>query len=279
MREATSVRTMRRLIVTTLFLIACGRGLPPEVAAQAPDAVLQMARARPVPQHTQARFNIKVRSKKLDLAGNVGGGLVTSRPGKLRFAILTPVVGTPMLSVISDNVGLAATIPKKKEHLVALDAESVVREATSGAAGLDDVLALMVGDLPFDEAKTKSRKKLDEETVRIVFVGPQKTLVTAVLDARLGVPRSLSAADKKGKTLLMATYEPFKDQDGYLMPTKVALEVPALDLLVELRYKSWKFPEEEPTVFSLVAPEDFIEASLEETVRKLAEGLVETGTN
>ena len=259
-----------------VFMVVAGcasRGVKPTENV-APEGVLEMARARPVPTTLQARYNIKIRSKLLDVAGSTGGGLVTDRPGKGYLAILGPL-GSPLLTVASDGEGLAATIPKNERHLVAADAEAVLQEATGGVAGMDDVLALLVGDLPFDEAKVKSKKRLPDGLVQITFAGPSKTTVEVVLNGADGTPRQIRALGPKGQPVLTANYEPFADRDGHLMPTVVELVVPDLDLTVDLRYKTWKVLEEAPDVFVLQAPEGYDTESLEEAVMKQVDEFVE----
>ncbi|MBT3222318.1 MAG: DUF4292 domain-containing protein [Proteobacteria bacterium] len=264
----------RRGWLVFLIVVGCAsRGVKP-AANVAPESVLEMARARPVPATLQSRFNIKIRSKLLEVAGSTGGGLFTDRPGKGYLAILGPL-GSPLLTVASDGQGLAATIPKNERYLVAEDAEAVLQEATGGVAGMDDVLALLVGDLPFDEAKVKSKKRLGDGLVLITFAGPSKTTVEAVLDGATGTPRQIVALGPKGQPVLTATYEPFADRDGNLMPTQVEMLVPDLDLKVELKYKTWKVLEEAPDVFVLQAPDGYETESLEDSVLKQVDEFVE----
>jgi outer membrane biogenesis lipoprotein LolB len=257
-----------RVLVAFAFLLGCARGLKPQAPVDSTQNVIVLARERPVPAALRARFHIKLKSEQLDVAGSTGGGLVVERPGHGYFAVMGPL-GSPLVTFASDGEGLAILLAREKRHLVATEAEAVVREVTGGTAGLDDLWAVLTGDLPFDDAKVKTWKA-EEEGVRAVFVGPKKTLVVAMLDPVTGTMRWLEASRQK-KLLLKATYAPYKEVDGQLMPTEVALEVPSLDLVVTLRFKTWKAIDEMPDVFGQEAPGGIQSEPLERLIERWAE--------
>ena len=245
---------MKRAILLCLFVIGCGRSLQPEAPAQSPAGIVQMARARPVPDLLRARFNIKVKSKPLNVSGSTGGGLVTARPGKGHLAVMGPL-GSTLVSFTSDGQGMAVLMARKKQHLAADNAEAVLQELTGGAAGMDDVLSVLVGDLPFDAARVRKKTKLRNGNVRVLFAGPDRTEVEAVLEPVHGTLVRLDARSRKGETLLTATYEPFEPlEDGTYMPSRVELVVPRVELTVNLKYKKWERMESAPDVFHTAAP-------------------------
>jgi len=227
-----------------------------------------MARARPVPDILQARFHIKLRSTVLDLAGSTGGGLVVERPGRGYLAIMGPL-GSPLLTAASDGEAMGVMIAKDKRYLVAADAEQVLSKTTSEAAGMDDVLAILVGDLPFDKASVALSEPVEPGARKVVFNGPSGTKVEAVIDGATATPRELSAFDEKGSLVLRAEYGEFEDVGGSLMPKLVDLTVPELEMTIGLRYKGWSTPEQAPDVFGVVAPEGMTEESLNAMISKL----------
>jgi hypothetical protein len=247
--------------------IGCRKGDGPEALPGVPATVLEQARARPVTDPTRARFNVKIRSKLLGVAGSTGGGLVVDRPGRGRIELFGPM-GNPLLLASSDGVGLSVVLMGQGKHLVAADAEAVLREATGGVAGLDDLLAVLVGDLPFDTAPVKSMERLGEakggEWILVVLEGPKGTSVEATLDPDAATPHTLVARGPKGEELLTASYDRFEMVGDAWMPTRVELVVPAIDLVLESRYKTWEHLDTPPESFEIVVPDGFVTESLEE---------------
>ena len=258
-------------VYVCVFLVGFGCGPRPQPAPAAPqrDDLVDMARARPVPDTLQARFHISLRSKQLDLAGSTGGGLVVERPGKGYLAILGPL-GSPLLTTTSDGSAMGVMIAKDKRYLIAQDAEAVLSKTTSGAAGMDDVLALLVGDLPFD-ASTIASKRTGST---ITFNGPSGSTVDVTLREADATLQSLHAYDDHKELVLQAEYSDYQEVDGYLMPKELSLAVPDLDLTVDLRFKSWAFPEQAPDVFLVEAPEGMTQDSLNDVVNGLVESAI-----
>jgi outer membrane biogenesis lipoprotein LolB len=263
-----------RRLLALLFVIGCSRSLPaPPVESRA--TVLEAARARPIPERLTGRFSFKVRSEVLDLAGSTGGAIVLDRPGRGHLAVLGPL-GGPLMTVQTDGLGVAVALMRDRRHLVAVDAEQVLRETTGGVAGIDDLLGLMAGDVPLDDAEIREQQTLEGGDLRVVLSGPQGTSLVAVLDDATATPISLEALDAQGKVVLTAAYEAFEPQGegGPLLPTRVAMNVPLLELDLDVRYKTWTQPETVPEVFGLDTPEGFSSELLEHAVKGVAEELV-----
>jgi hypothetical protein len=257
----------RRWGWVAVFVIGCGKGHLPPPAHGEPATVLEMARTRGVPDPTRARFSVKLRSQKMSLAATTGGGLVVDRPGQGRIDLFGPL-GNPLITVSTDAAGLSVLLIAEERQLAAVDAEAVLRETTGGVAGLDDLLALLVGDLPFDTARVLALQRTEGGT-RVLLEGTAGATVEAVLDPALGTPRSLVAANREGATLMRATYDPFVPFGDTLVPSGVELLVPSLDLAVELRYRTWDAAEPDAAVFQVVAPPGYRVESLEAAVERL----------
>jgi hypothetical protein len=56
------------------------------------------------------------------------------------------------------------------------------------------------------------------------------------------------------------------------MPSDHILEVPQLELVIEVKYKVWSVPESSPVDFSVAPPEGVASESLEDAVRKALTG-------
>jgi hypothetical protein len=164
---------------------------------------------------------------------------------------------------------MGVMLAKERRYLVAEDAEQVLSTTTGGAAGMDDILALLVGDLPFDKAPIESSEPVEPSARKVVFTGPAGTRVEAVIDNATATLRELSAFDDGGNLVLKAEYGEFEDVGGSLLPKLVDLTVPELDLSIGLRYKGWSTLDQAPDVFGIEAPEGMTEESLSAMITKM----------
>lgn len=257
---------MIRPLAILLLAIGCVRPPVTVDAAGSPSEVLERARLRPTPDPVRARLHLKLRSRPLDLSSGTGGVLIVDRPGKGHLAILGPL-GGPVATFTSDGTALAVAIPRDKRLLSSPRAHELLLEATGGMLGLDAVVGMTLGDLPFDGARVKSRKPREDGAVDVVLTGPNASRVEVLLDGPTATPRALSIYEKTGRVLIRASFDPFEARDdGTFLPTRVELEVPAFELELELRFKSWEILEQVPPVFDTAAPDGW-------TVEPLAQSL------
>jgi hypothetical protein len=266
-------------LVAVLFLIAChtGHQPKPEALAASPTAALEAARQRPQPDPLRGKFSIKIKSAKLGVAATTTGGLLTDRPGRLRFDLFGPFGGS-LFTAISDGAGLSVLDVGKQRQLLGADAETILREAAGGVAGLDDVIALLTGDIPFDTATVTAIRSVtigDRTATEYTFAGPKDTAVTLLVDPDLGTPLRIAAQDAAHQDRITATYEPFARVpsdagDGPWMPTSVSLQVASLDLAIDLRFRSWDAIDGDAPSFSTAAPPGFAVTPLEDALRAIA---------
>lgn len=282
---------MNRYFSAALLLVClgCPSKTPLDSAVGAPQTVFEAARARVVPNVLKAKFGIKLHSKPLGLAASTSGGLIVARPGKGRIDLFGPM-GNSLVTASSDGVALSILLAGQERQLLAADAESVLRETTGGVAGLDDVFAVLVGDLPFDEARVRSLKTTPDplfvgpatpeapvpQLVCVELDGPKDTTVEAYLNAD-ATPRSLIARDGRGDVVMTATYDPFALVGADWMPTRVELYMPALDLTVEAKYRSWETLTAVPDSIVPTVPAGFTSEPLETLLRGLAAAVGKKG--
>ena len=224
--------------------IASCRKKPPEIPAETAQ-LIEAVRARPVPDQLQARFQIKLRSKPLGLSGTTGGGLQVNRPSRGRIEIFGPIGGS-LATLLADGDALAALIPFAR----------VLAEKVG---------ALLVGDMPFDAAEVTETRVVDN-LVRATFVGPDGVSVEADLDPKNVTPARLVARDAKGSLLLEARYEGWEPLDGQLLPQKVEVDVPTVDLSIVVRYQGWRRPDQLMS-YDTSAPDGFTTLPLLDVVR------------
>jgi hypothetical protein len=144
-----------------------------------------------------------------------------------------------------------------------------VREVTDGAAGLADVLSVLVGDLPFDDAAAKRLAIQPDGRVHVTLDGPGRTALDVILDPATGTPVRLEAQDGRGASLLVADYGRFAPlgEAGPLVPESLVLSLPALDLTLELGFKKWEsLTTIDAALFQPVVPEGFTSKALEEAI-------------
>lgn len=253
------------------------KGLP-VAGPVAPSEVVERLSAREVPTRAQARLSVKLGSETMKIkAPPLGGGLVVDRPGRAHLAVLNPV-GGPVLTLTSDGEAIGMMNAPDRIWVRLDDADAVLGEATEGAVAVEDLVDLLVGLVPVgrarltDEAVVPATDDLGPGA-RLVYAAPGGVTVDAVLDPTLATPRRVDVHDAKGERLVEAVYEPFAEIEGHWLPTRVALDVVPIDLQVDLRYKSWKFPDAAPDVFGLVPPDGFAILTMDEYAAAMKEAL------
>lgn len=263
-----------RALVMTVALLAGACVKKPIVTAPPleEDALVQLVRSRPVPDSTQARFSIKMRSKPLGIAAPpLGGGLVIARPGRAHVAILGPT-GSPVVTLSSDGQRVVFLNAHDRQYISAENAVALLGGATGDAITLDDVALLLLGLLPVEASHVRSKDVLPEG-VQFVFDGPAGTVLTALIDPTNGTPVRVSVDDAQGKRTVEATYDPFMPVDTYLLPSRIELAVPSVELSVDLKFKSWTLITELPDVFSPVAPDGYEVMTMDEYGKRMADKL------
>lgn len=257
------------------FVLGCTRALRPQPVPAAMATPFEHARARPTPTRIQGRFSFTIEAAATGMAASTGGVVILDRPGRGHLAVLGPL-GGPLATLQTDGYGAAVAIARDRQHYVALDAEQVLRESTSGLVGLDDLLGLFVGDLPLDGGgvHVRSQRQLPEAggPYEVVLDGPDGEALTVYLDPVTATPVSFMVVDSGGQQLLDVHYAPFSPfgDSGELLPTDIALALPRMGVELEIRMKTWTVPDPLPEVFGLAVPDGFTSSPLEDTVRTWA---------
>jgi hypothetical protein len=268
------VRSAGRLLLFGLLLGACTKKPlvvePPVVQ----DELVVAMRARTVPDPLQVRFTVKIKSERMGItAPPLGGGLIVDRPGKAYLAVMSPV-GGPVLTLSTNGTAVGLMNARDKQWVQDDHAGSMLGSATGGSVSLDDLVGLLLGLLPLAEDSVRSREEV-QGGVRLVVSGPGDTVITAVVDPLTATPREVSVANAAGEVLVTGSYEPFEALEEAWMPTRLQLYVVPIDLSLDLRYKSWKAPEEVADMFTIAAPEGFAVLTFAEYGAAMAETLKE----
>ena len=267
-------RTWWRMLVLAAALGATGcaksgvvRG--PRLEA---DTLLEMVRHRPVPDPTQARFSIKIRFAKQGInPPRLGGGLVVDRPSKAYLAVLDPV-GSPVITVSSDGDRVVLMNNRDKQFVAQDDAEAALVAFTEGAVSLADLVDMLLGLLPLDQADVTSKQTTDAG-VKFSFDAPGGIVIGAWVDDTNGTPRRIEVDNAEGQRVVNAVYEPFELVDGVLMPTEISIDGPIAEITMNLKYKTWKVLEAAPDVFTPTAPDNYAVLSFDDFVAGMGDAM------
>lgn len=258
---------IRALVIGALALGAGCKKKPVEPAVPAVDPAELAAAAweRFVPDAQRATFGLKIDAPGMGLNTNVSGALVVDRPDRFRLEVYAPIVG-PRLYVVSDGAAVNLYAVAQKTWMGGPDAEAVLREATGGTAGLKDLVDLLTGRMPFEDAAVVGVEEAEGE-VRYTFEGPEGTRAVVAVDARQSTTRAVEAFDREGRCVLRASYGEYKRKDRALVPEDVTIVLPTMELDVGLNFRDWDALEEAPDAFSLPVPAGAQERDLVETIR------------
>lgn len=277
---------LTRPLVWMLFVLGCVRAVRPDAPLDHRQTPLESARSRPLPVRIQGKFSFTVRSERNDFAASTAGVVILDRatiPPRGHLAVLGPL-GGPLATLQTSSGGASVALARQRQHLVAENAEHVLRETTSGVVGLDDLLGLFVGDLPLDAVSPRSEHVSEGGIAEVLLDGPEGTTLSLEIDTATATPRTLIARDKGGRVMLDVHYAPFGPQTldasalsppataevTLWLPTDLTVALPGLDLDLEVHMKSWSVPSPMPDVFGIDAPEGFSSSPLEDVLRQWA---------
>lgn len=266
---------MRRIALLFLILAACGGRERPPRGFEDATALVAAARGRALPEVLSGSYGIHVESPLLGVDGTTRGGLVVQRPDHFRLDVLSPF-GTPMVYAISDGVGFSVYLVSKNTLYTTPDAEALLRDASGGAAGLADIVAVLVGEMPFEGREVTGVEAGEGETV-FRFAGPNGTRAEVALDDSDATTRRIAAFDASGGLALTAAYQDYTRLGGEALPGEVLVNIPALQLEVKLSFRGWSAPEQAPDVFTLPPASGATVIDLGELLIRAREGTLQPG--
>lgn len=244
-------------MVGLAMFVGCKKAPPATGPAMETDALLEHLSSREVPEVVRSRFSVRLRSKPLGInPPPLGGGVVLERPDRLYLAIMNPVGGV-VVSATSDGRRLLFLNQRDRQAFVDEDLVESLAQSTEGQLSPADVVDVFLGLLPV-EARHLQRTRREGEQLRMRFQREGGVALTAWVDPVQGTPRRLVLTKGGGRPLVEVTYEPFASQDGEpLLPTRMVWEVPAVELSVDLRFRSWSILDGAPDVFAPEIPDRF----------------------
>jgi len=264
-------RRAARLLLVCALAMGCG---PKRVSRAEAIKVVDDLRTQPIPRSLQARFQIKVGSESA--SGSTTGAMVTHMPDKFRLEILTPL-GTPMITVASNGQAIHAWSQQKATFFRGDDAHKVLGELTGGAVDMTDVLRLLTGGLPLEDAPVLATEAR-EDGVLVVLGAPGNVRVRALIAPKKRLVRrvDIGVAPSADSTEIAELYAVFDIHDhmridGSHYPEEMLVELPPVGWTLELTFHTWDELGVIPDVFDIEPPPNASVEDLESTLRKAAD--------
>jgi hypothetical protein len=226
------------------------------------ESILARATSRVLPAPgLKATFHIDVRLADGE-GGSTIGALVLHPPDDLRVEIQTPF-HTPLLLAATDGTAIHAYVTKGNVFLRGDDAVATLEAFVGGAIQPDDLLELLAGIPPLDDATLVSKEPIPGG-VRARYDGPAGTAIRIDVDAKVLALRSFEVHRGDSQIFVASYGEPLK---GGPYPESLHVRSPVLGL--RLDFRNWEELGSVPDVFSLEPPPNSVERDLLETLEEL----------
>jgi hypothetical protein len=220
-------------------------------ATDALSAALRFHDAGLVP--VSARFGLTL--VQGDSTVNASGAMVIRPGGSLRIEISGPI-GPPALVIAADGHALHALQTGKNTFYSADDAEGALRTLTGGAAGLDIVTALLVGQLAVPTGGPVAVGPMPGESASggtYVYQWCRETggCLAEGISRATGRLLTLHATGPDGATLLDATLQPGSEGP---YPSALTVTLPSLHTSAAATFHAWTPATPPDAAFTLTAP-------------------------
>lgn len=253
---------LRTLCLMGLALVACGPKKAPSPPIPVPGlvdaaAVVAEFRAAPAPGPLRARAKLRISSPSRNVT--TPAALLLDGPDRLRLDVLTPI-GSTFAIFATDGEAMHAWLQKDATFLRGDDAVAVLGRATGGVIGVPDLLDLLTGRLPVDDA-TVLHATPHKTGVEVILGRPTipDYRLRAMLDPQADLVRELAVHQVTGPeptalgdVLVRVTYPGERAAgEGTWRPDDVVVELPSLGWTVTLDVTQWEELAEAPDVFTL----------------------------
>ena len=236
------------ILLFVFGLAACHRPVPTSVIQQDPAVLLARAMAVPATEPVSNRFSIHIHTPDQDVTA--WGALVVRSPDHFRIEVAGPI-GPPVLIVACDGQDVNAWLATQQNFYAGEGADRTLRALTGGAAGLDVLTALLVGQLPAMLGTPSGAAAAPPFGWTWWWQAPDGSRLTAALDTRTSRLVDVAAQDAAGRVLLHAELTHGDPTSRY--PTTLAAELPTLYASVQIDFGAWR-PADPPDGAFHIAP-------------------------
>ena len=250
------------------LLSGCPRPAPvPAAADWDPDSLVEAARNREVPPVVRAGFRMKIEGVDTAIPGGLEGVLILG-PGGAFYTEIASTFGPRVMTCASDGQSLALLIPRERIWAGEEAGEDKIREASGGLAGLAELGALLVGQLPVLDAPVVFASRA-ESGLSYEVEGPSGTSVGLEIDARSQLVTHAEFRDADDEVWVRLDHTPGETAGTSAFPSQSTLEVASTGMTMTLNYSSWQVLESSPVSFTLPAPEGIEVVALEDLPARL----------
>jgi hypothetical protein len=249
-------------------LVGCPRSAPVPVAADwDPDSLVEAARNREVPPVVRAGFRMKIDGVDTVIPGGLEGVLILGPDGAF-YTEIASTFGPRVMTCASDGQSLALLIPRERLWAGETNGEDRIREASGGLAGLAELGALLVGQLPVLDAPVVFVSRT-ESGLSYGVEGPSGTSVELEIDARSQMVTQVVFRDADDEVWVRLDHTPGEIAGTAAFPSQSILEVASTGMTMTLTYNDWQVLESSPVSFALPAPEGIEVVALEDLPARL----------
>ncbi len=249
-------------------LVGCPRSAPAPVAADwDPDALVEAAQSREVPPVVRGSFRMKIEGVDTAIPGGLEGVLILG-PGGAFYTEVASTFGPRVMTCASDGQSLALLFPRERLWAGEEGGEDKIREASGGVAGLAELGALLVGQLPGLDAPVVFESRT-ESGLSYGVEGPSGTSVGLEIDAGSQMVTRAEFRDADEKVWVRLGHTPGETAGAAAFPSESTLEVASTGMTMTLTYSGWQVLESSPVPFALPAPEGFEVVALEDLPGRL----------
>ena len=238
-----------RALALVGLLAGCHHNPPPLLVVQDPTTLLGHALALPPTDPVANRFGIHIHTPDQDVTA--WGGLVVRAPDHFRIEIAGPI-GPPVVIVACDGADVNAWVSPKQTFYRGTGADATLRRITGGAAGLEVITAMLVGQLPAVLGSPAGSAAAPPFSWTWWWTAPDGSRLTAGLDTRTSRLVSVNAQDPAGRVLLSANLTHADLTSRY--PTRLSAELPTLYTSVQVDFGEWRPAAPTDAAFHIAAP-------------------------
>lgn len=248
MMRLPGIATAAAGLAMTALLAGCPHP-PPLPTAQDPTTLLARALSVPPTDPVANRFGIHIHTPDQDVTA--WGSLVLRAPDQFRIEVAGPI-GPPVLIVACDGHSVNAWLSPKQTFYAGPNADTTLRAITGGAAGLEVVAALLVGQLSASLGTPAGSAAAPPYGWRWWWTAPDGSRLTTGLDTRTTRLLDVTAQDPAGRVLLDAKLTHADLTTRY--PTRLSADLPTLYASVQVDFGEWRPATPKDAAFTITPP-------------------------
>ena len=254
---------MKRYLVFWVLMLVMGCPKAPNNLTD--QALLELGQSRDIPYAMRGKFSAKVTAKGDPMPG-LPGAMILHQPDRFRIALNAPI-GGPVFTLISDGTGVGLVLHRENVYILVEHAADLLGPLVNQGVGLESLTAVLLGSVPWSETAPSSIEEI-EDGIRFVYSGPEGSSVKVQLHPG-GELALLETFDAEDVLVFSVAHREYSKVEGFRMPKKTYIQMPAADLSVQLKFSDWSELAKIPNAFGLDAPSGVEVIGYEEALERL----------